>query len=94
MKKAFILVNVEKEINGDCKVKTASGAETWLKADDLIPYAEFPPAPEGAIYDFGAVKINGKAYTAADIKILIQIQEGVLRQYEDLKALYKTECLS
>lgn len=94
MKKAFVLVNVEKEINGDCKVKTASGSETWLKAEDLLTFAEFPPAPAGAIDDFGAVKINGKAYTAADIKLLIQIHEGVLRQYEDLKALYKTECLS
>ena len=94
MKKAFILVNVEKEINRDSKVRTESGAETWLKTDDLLPYAEFPPEPEGVIDDFGAVKINGKAYTAADIKLLIQIHEGVLRQYEDLKALYKTECLS
>lgn len=94
MKKAFVLVNVEKEINGDSKVRTESGAEIWLKTDDLLPYAESPPAPEGVIDDFGAVKINGKAYTAADIKLLIQIHEGVLRQYEDLKALYKTECLS
>ena len=94
MKKAFILVNVEKEIGEECKVKTASGSETWLKAKDLIPYVEFPPAPEGAIDDFGAVKINGKAYTAADIKILIQIHEGVLKQFDDLKELYKTECLS
>ncbi len=91
MKKAFILVNVEKEIGEDCKIKTASGSETWLKAKDLIPYVKFPPAPAGTIDDFGAVKINGKAYTAADIKLLIQIHEGVLRQYEDLKALYKTE---
>lgn len=91
MKKAFILVNVEKEINGDSKVRTESGAETWLKTDDLLPYAEFPPAPEGTVDDFGTVKINGKAYTAADVKLLIQIHEGVLRQYEDLKALYKTE---
>lgn len=94
MKKAFILVNVEKEINGDSKVRTESGAETWLKTDDLLPYAEFPPAPAGTIDDFGAVKINGKAYTAADIKLLIQIHEGILRQYEDLKTLYKTEYLS
>ena len=91
MKKAFVLVNVEKEIGEDCKIKTASGSETWLKAKDLIPYVKFPPAPAGTIDDFGAVKINGKAYTAADIKLLIQIHEGVLRQYEDLKALYKTE---
>ena len=93
MKKAFILVNVEKEIGEDCKIKTASGSETWLKAKDLIPYVKFPPAPEGTVDDFGTVKINGKAYTAADVKLLVQIHEGVLRQYEDLKALYKTEWL-
>lgn len=94
MKKAFVLVNIEKEIDKDCKVKTESGTEVWLKADDLLPYAEFPPAPVGIVDDFGIVKINGKAYTAADIKLLIQIHEGVLKQYEDLKTLYKQRYLS
>lgn len=94
MKKAFVLVNIEKEIDKDCKVKTESGTEVWLKADDLLPYAEFPSASTGTIDDFGAVKINGKAYTAADIKLLIQIHEGVLKQYEYLKTLYKQRYLS
>ena len=89
MKKAFILV--EKEINGDCKVRTESGTEIWLKSDSLLPYAEFPPAPSGSINDSGTVKINGQEYTAAEIKMLIQIHEGILRQYEYLKALYKKE---
>ena len=39
--------------------------------------------------DFGFVKINGVAMTAQQVKTYMQIHEGILKQYEDLKEAYK-----
>ena len=77
--KAFILINTVKCIGGEYKAVTQSGTEIYVKKDELIPYVRFPEGPDEA---FGFVKINGKAFTADTVKIIIQIYEGLIRRFE------------
>lgn len=88
--KAFIIIDIEKRFGEEYKARTESGTEVWVKQDELIPFVEFPK-DEDAPEDFGFVKINGKALTADQVKRYMQIHEGMLRQYEDLKEAYKNQ---
>ena len=81
--KAFILINTVKCIGDEYKAVTQSGTEIYVKKDELIPYVRFPEGPDEA---FGFVKINGKAFTADTVKIIIQIYEGLIGRFE-----YETE---
>lgn len=77
--KAFILINIVKCIGDEYKAVTQSGTEIYVKKDELIPYVRFPEGPDEA---FGFVKVNGKAFTADTVKIIIQIYEGLIRRFE------------
>lgn len=77
--KAFILINTVKCIGDEYKAVTQSGTEIYVKKDELIPYVRFP---EGSDESFGFVKVNGKAFTADTVKIIIQIYEGLIRRFE------------
>lgn len=77
--KAFILINTVKCIGDEYKAVTQSGTEIYVKKDELIPYVRFPEGPDEA---FGFVKVNGKAFTADTVKIIIQIYEGLIRRFE------------
>ena len=77
--KAFILINTVKCIGDEYKAVTQSGTEIYVKKDELIPYVRFPEGPDEA---FGFVKVNGKAFTADTVKIIIQIYEGLIRRLE------------
>lgn len=77
--KAFILIDTIKSIRDEYKAVTQSGTEIYVKKSEAIPYIDFPKE-EGET--FGFVKINGKAFTADTIKIIIQIYEGLIRRFE------------
>lgn len=77
--KAFILINTVKCVGDEYKAVTQSGTEIYVKKDELIPYVRFP---EGSDESFGFVKVNGKAFTADTVKIIIQIYEGLIRRFE------------
>ena len=77
--KAFILIDTIKSIGDEYKAVTQSGTEIYIKKDELIPYVRFPEGPDEA---FGFVKINGKAFTAEAVKVMIQIYEGLLKKFE------------
>ena len=77
--KAFILINTVKCIGDEYKAVTQSGTEIYVKKDELIPYVRFPEGPDES---FGFVKVNGKAFTADTVKIIIQIYEGLIRRFE------------
>lgn len=81
--KAFILIDTVKSIGDEYKAVTQSGTEIYVKKDEIIPYARFPEGPNEA---FGFVKINGKAFTAEAVKVMIQVYEGILKS---LKAVNK-----
>mgnify|MGYP001175441608 CR=1 FL=1 len=76
---AFILINTVKCIGDEYKAVTQSGTEIYVKKDELIPYVRFPEGPDES---FGFVKVNGKAFTADTVKIIIQIYEGLIRRFE------------
>ena len=86
--KAFIIIDTEKQFGEEYKARTESGTEVWVKRDELIPFIELPKQ-EDMPEDFGFVKINGVAMTAQQVKTYMQIHEGVLKLYEDLKEVYK-----
>ena len=86
--KAFVIIDTERQFGEEYKARTESGTEVWVKKSELIPFVEFPQKEE-APEDFGFVKINGVAMTAQQVKTYLQIHEGVLKQYEDLKEAYK-----
>lgn len=77
--KAFILIDTIKSIRDEYKAVTQSGTEIYVKKSEAIPYIDFPKE-EGET--FGFVKINGKAFTADTVKIIIQIYEGLIRRLE------------
>lgn len=77
--KAFILIDTIKSIRDEYKAVTQSGTEIYVKKSEAIPYIDFPKE-EGET--FGFVKINGKAFTADTVKIIIQIYEGLIRRFE------------
>lgn len=77
--KAFILINTVKCIVDEYKAVTQSGTEIYVKKSEVIPYIDFPKE-EGET--FGFVKVNGKAFTADTVKIIIQIYEGLIRRFE------------
>ena len=58
---------------------TQSGTEIYVKKSEAIPYIDFPKE-EGET--FGFVKINGKAFTADTVKVIIPIYEGLIRRFE------------
>ena len=82
--KAFIIIDTERQFGEEYKARTESGTEVWVKRDELIPFVELPKNKDTP-KDFGFVKINGVAMTAEQIKTYMQIHEGILKQYEDLK---------
>lgn len=89
-RKAFILVDIEKEYKNEVKAKTASGTEVYIDKGDLIPYIGFSKDVQlGA----GSVMINGMSFTAKDVMLLIQLCEGLSKQNEDLKVLYRRKCI-
>lgn len=77
--KAFILIDTIKSIGDEYKAVTQSGTEIYVKKSEAIPYIDFPKE-EGET--FGFVKVNGKAFTADTVKIIIQIYEGLIRRFE------------
>lgn len=77
--KAFILINTVKCIGDEYKAVTQSGTEIYVKKSEVITYIDFPKE-EGET--FGFVKVNGKAFTADTVKIIIQIYEGLIRRFE------------
>lgn len=77
--KAFILIDTIKSIRDEYKAVTQSGTEIYVKKSEAIPYIDFPKE-EGET--FGFVKINGKAFIADTVKIIIQIYEGLIRRFE------------
>lgn len=89
-RKAFILVDIEKEYKNEVKAKTASGTEVYIDKGDLIPYTGFP---KGNRSNTGSVMINGMSFTAKDVMLLIQLCEGLSKQNEDLKVLYRRKRL-
>lgn len=86
--KAFIIIDAERQFGEEYKARTESGTEVWVKRDELIPFVEFSKNKD-IPKDFGFVKINGVAMTAEQIKTYMQIHEGILKQYEDLKEAYR-----
>lgn len=86
--KAFIIIDTERQFGEEYKARTESGTEVWVKRDELIPFVEFSKNKD-APKDFGFVKINGVAMTAEQVKTYMQIHEGILKQYEDLKEAYR-----
>lgn len=89
MNKAFVLINIEKEYKNEVKAKTASGTEVYIDKGDLIPHIGFPKGGSNA----ESVIINGTSFTAKDVTLLIQLCEGLLKQNEDLKVLYRRKCI-
>ncbi len=89
-RKAFILIDIEKEYKNEVKAKTASGTEVYIDKRDLIPYIGFPKGDQS---NTGSVIINGISFTARDVELLIQLCEGLLKQNEDLKDLYRRKRL-
>lgn len=77
--KAFILIDTVKSIGDEYKAVTQSGTEIYVNKSETIPYIDFPKE-EGET--FGFVKINGKAFTAEDVKSMIQVYEGLLKKFE------------
>lgn len=77
--KAFILIDTIKSIRDEYKAVTQSGTEIYVKKSEAIPYIDFPKE-EGET--FGFVKVNGKAFAADTVKIIIQIYEGLIRRFE------------
>ena len=90
MNKAFVLINIEKEYKNEVKAKTASGTEVYIDKRDLIPYIG---SPKGDQSNTGSVIINGMSFTSQDVMLLIQLCEGLSKQNEDLKVLYRRRCL-
>ena len=88
--KAFIIIDTEKQFGTEYKARTESGTEVWVKKDEMIPVIEIPKK-EDTPEDFGFVKINGMALTVDQIKTHMQIYEGLLKKYEDLKEAYKNK---
>lgn len=86
--KAFIIIDTERQFGEEYKAHTESGTEIWVKQKELIPFVELPKN-EDATEDCGFVKINGVAMTVEQVKTYMQIHEGILKQYEDLKEMYK-----
>lgn len=86
--KAFIIIDTEKQCGEEYKARTESGTEVWVKKSELIPFVEFQKK-EDAPEDCGFVKINGVTMTVEQVKTYMQIHEGILRQYEDLKEVYR-----
>lgn len=86
--KAFIIIDTERQFGEEYKARTESGTEVWVKRDELIPFVEFSNNKDTP-KDFGFVKINGVAMTAEQVKTYMQIHEGILKQYEDLKEAYR-----
>ena len=89
-RKAFILVDIEKEYKNEVKAKTASGTEVYIDKGDLIPYIRFSKEDQSSA---GSVIINGISFTARDVELLIQLCEGLSKQNEDLKDLYRRKYL-
>lgn len=89
-RKAFILVDIEKEYKNEVKAKTASGTEVYIDKGDLIPYIRFSKEDQS---NTGSVIINGISFTPQDVMLLIQLCEGLLKQNEDLKDLYRRKRL-
>lgn len=89
-RKAFILIDIEKEYKNEVKAKTASGTEVYIDKRDLIPYIGFP---KGDRSNTGSVIINGMSFTSQDVMLLIQLCEGLSKQNEDLKDLYRRKCI-
>lgn len=86
--KAFIIIDTEKQFGEEYKARTESGTEIWVQKSELIPFIEFPKK-EDTPEDCGFVRINGVAMTVEQVKTYMQIHEGVLKLYEDLKEVYK-----
>lgn len=78
--KAFIMIDTVKSIGDEYKAVTQSGTEIYVKKSETIPCIDFPKEEEGET--FGFVKINGKAFTAEAVKVMIQVYEGSLKKLE------------
>ena len=78
--KGFILIDTIKSIGDKYKAVTQSGTEVYVKKSEAIPYIDFPKE-EGET--FGFVKINGKAFTAEAVKVVIQVYEGLFKKFEN-----------
>lgn len=95
MRKVFIEVNVVKEFPeiNETKVSTASGTEIYLPSSEVIPTDPLSGGEAHEDLDLasfgGSVVINGKFLTASEVKLYLGLYEGLLRQYEDLKDVYR-----
>lgn len=95
MAKAFIEVEIIKEFSalGEYKVITGSGVEIYVPYADVIPAEPVTGGHSRENLDLasfgGSVVIDGTFLTASDVKLYLELYEGLLRQYEDLKEVYK-----
>lgn len=71
----------------DYKVHTDGGKELFVSKSDFIPLPEMEKSEE----TFGFVKVNGIPLNAESVKIIMQLYDGLLKQYEDLKDAYRKE---
>lgn len=87
-KEAFIKAKVTNIIMDEgekiLRMQLPSGAVVYAKEEETIAC---PPFSAVGI-DSGKVTIGGETVSAADIRIFIQLYEGLLRQTEQLQDLY------
>ena len=67
------------------RMQLPSGAVVYAKEKETI---SCPPFSAVGI-DSGKVTVGGETVSAADIRIFIQLYEGMLKQTEELQDLYK-----
>lgn len=97
MAKAFIEVEIIKDFPEakETKVITKSGVEIYVPSDAVIPadplIGGFNHKNLDLVSFGGSVVINGRFITANEVKLYLELYEGLLRQYEDLKEVYKKD---
>ena len=95
MAKAFIEVEIIKDFPEakETKVITKSGVEIYVPSDAVIPAEPLIGGFNHEDLDLasfgGSVVIDGMFLTASDVKLYLGLYEGLLRQYEDLRDVYK-----